>query len=407
MQQLILPHSLEGVVPEQRKQRKQRKQLSPADLAVLWSRWRRGETAVEIGGALGRSKTTITWHLARVGGLPPRARCRAPDALTLAEREEISRGVVAGESIRAIARRLGRSPSTISRELRRNTGRRGAGEYRASIADAAAWERARRPKPCRLIIQRRLRRVVEQKLGADWSPQQIAQWLQTTYPNDATMQVSHETIYQALYVQARGALKRALVAHLRRGRRYRRPRVAARALRGPGQLVDIVRLAERPPSADTRAVPGHWEGDLLVGKRGTQIATLVERQSRFVLLERLPRADSATVVAALARRIARLPASLKQSLTWDRGKEMAQHRQFTMATDVQVYFCDPQSPWQRGSNENTNGLLRQYFPKGFDFSQVSQQQLNAVANKLNTRPRQTLDWKTPAEVLNTTVASTG
>ncbi len=219
--------------------------------------------------------------------------------------------------------------------------------------------------------------------------------------------MSHETIYQSLYVQARGALKRALVAHLRRGQRYRRPRAQARATRGPGQLVDIVRLADRPPSADNRAVPGHWEGDLLIGKRGTQIATLVERQSRFVVLERLPSADSPTVVRALARRIQRLPAHLKQSLTWDRGKEMAQHKAFTIATDVQVYFCDPQSPWQRGSNENTNGLLRQYFPKGMDLSQVTQQQLNAVANKLNTRPRETLGWKTPADVLAESVASTG
>jgi IS30 family transposase len=220
------------------------------------------------------------------------------------------------------------------------------------------------------------------------------------------MHVSHETIYQALYVQTRGALKRALVQHLRRGQRYRRPRAAARAERGPGQLVDIVRIAERPPSADTRAVPGHWEGDLLIGKRGTQIATLVERHSRFVLLERLPSADSPTVVAALARRVQQLPAALKQSLTWDRGKEMAQHQRFTIATDVQVYFCDPQSPWQRGSNENTNGLLRQYFPKGTDFRQISQQQLNAVAKKLNTRPRETLAWQTPAAVLAATVATT-
>jgi IS30 family transposase len=277
--------------------------------------------------------------------------------------------------------------------------------YRATHADAMAWERARRPKPTRLAQHRRLRRVVEERLCADWSPEQIAQWLRHSYPNDPTMHVSHETIYRTLYVQARGAFKRALVAHLRRGQRYRRPRVAARALRGPGQLVDIVRIADRPPSADTRAVPGHWEGDLLVGKRGTQIATLVERQSRFVLLERLPAADSATVVTALTRRVQRLPAALRQSLTWDRGKEMAQHRQFTIATDMQVYFCDPQSPWQRGSNENTNGLLRQYFPKGTDLSQVTQRQLDGVARKLNTRPRQTLDWRTPAEVLTAIVAA--
>jgi IS30 family transposase len=380
------------------------KLLSPQEIAVLWSRWQEGETAVQISADLGCNTGTVTWHVARAGGVRPRRRQRATQHLTVAEREEISRGVAQGERLRAIARRLGRSPSTISREVRRHGG---LAQYRASVADAQAWDRARRPKRGRLAAFRRLRRRVEAKLRADWAPQQIAAWLQVTYPDDPTMQVSHETIYRALYVQARGALKRGLVAHLRHGQRYRRPRASARATRGPGQLVDIVRIAERPASADTRAVPGHWEGDLLVGKRGTQIVTLVERRSRFVLLARVPTADSATVVAALARRIQRLPAQLKQSLTWDRGKEMAQHQQFTLATTVQVYFCDPQSPWQRGSNENTNGLLRQYFPKGADLSQVTQRQLNAVATKLNTRPRQTLNWKTPAEVWAASVAFTG
>jgi len=380
------------------------KRLSPTDVELLWSRWQQGETAVQISAVIGCNKATVSWYVDRAGGLRPRARRRAPQALRLAEREEISRGLAVGAGVRALARRLGRAPSTISRELERHGG---APVYRACAADAAAWERARRPKRCRLARDGRLRRVVERKLGADWAPQQIAAWLKRTYPSDPTMHVSHETIYQALYVQARGALKRSLVRHLRRGRPYRRPRGAARAERGPGQIVDIVRIAERPPSADARAVPGHWEGDLLMGKRGTQIATLVERQSRFVLLERLPRADSPTVVAALARRMQQLPAALRQSLTWDRGKEMAQHQQFTIATDVQVYFCDPQSPWQRGSNENTNGLLRQYFPKGTDFRQVTQRQLDAVAKKLNTRPRQTLNWQTPAAILEATVATTG
>ena len=379
------------------------KLLSPQDIEVLWSRWHQGETAIQISTALGCHKGTVTWHVTRAGGVRPNVRRRATQQLTIGEREEISRGVALDEGVRAIARRLGRSPATISRELRRHGGR---DAYRASVADAEAWARARRPKPCRLAMHPRLRRLVEAKLHADWSPQQIAAWLRATYPEDRTMHVSHETIYQALYVQARGALKRGLVAHLRRGQRARRPRASARATRGPGQLVDIVRIAERPPSADARAVPGHWEGDLLVGKRGTQIVTLVERQSRFVLLERVASADSPTVVAALARRIQRLPPSLKQSLTWDRGKEMAQHHRFTIDTAVQVYFCDPQSPWQRGSNENTNGLLRQYFPKGTDLSRVTQHQLNAVATKLNTRPRQTLDWKTPADVLAATVALT-
>jgi len=386
-----------------RRQHRPYKWLSPQDIERLWSHWRQGGPAVQIGARLGCHKVTVLWHVARTGGLYPRSRRRAQRHLTVAEREEISRGLAVGDSLRGIARRLGRAPSTISRELARHGGR---AAYRASVAEARAWTRAERPKPCRLLTHPRLRRVVEVKLRADWSPQQIVHWLRTTYPDDAAMQVSHETIYQALYVQARGALKRALVAHLRRGQRYRRPRASARAARGPGQIVDMVRIAERPPSADSRAVPGHWEGDLLIGKRGTQIATLVERHSRFVMLERLPSAESPTVIAALTRRIQRLPAQLRQSLTWDRGKEMALHQQFTVATNVQVYFCDPQSPWQRGSNENTNGLLRQYFPRGTDLDRVTQQQLNAVANKLNTRPRQTLNWKTPAEVLAASVAST-
>lgn len=380
------------------------KRLETAELALLWRRWQAGETAVQISSHVGCDTSTITWHIARAGGLPPRQRTRNARSLRLAEREEISRGLAAGDGVRTLARRLGRPPSTISREIRRHGGRMA---YRASGADQRAWASARRPKRCRLATTRRLPRVVAQKLRADWSPQQIAVWLQRTYPGDPAMHVSHETIYQALYVQARGALKRALVAHLRQRRAYRRPRAQARATRGPGQLVDIVSIAERPPSADRRAVPGHWEGDLLVGQRGTQLATLVERHSRFVLLVRLPAADSATVVAALARRIQRLPAALRQSLTWDRGKEMAQHARFTVATDVQVYFCDPQSPWQRGSNENTNGLLRQYFPKGMDLRGLTQRQLDAVARKLNTRPRQTLEWRTPADVLNAAVAMTG
>jgi IS30 family transposase len=338
------------------------------------------------------------------GGIAPPARRRADRVLSLREREEISRGLAMAEGVRSLARRLARAPSTISREIQRHGGRTG---YRASDADQAAWASARRPKRCRLVVERRLQRAVEQQLRDDWSPQQIAGWLVSTYPTEPAMHVSHETIYRTLYVQARGAFKRTLIAHLRRRQSFRRPRAAAHAARGPGQIVDIVSIAERPPAAESRAVPGHWEGDLLIGKRGTQIATLVERQSRFVLLIRVPTADSATVVAALARRVQQLPRALRQSLTWDRGKEMAQHAQFTIATDVQVYFCDPQSPWQRGSNENTNGLLRQYFPKGYDLRTVTQRQLDVVARKLNGRPRQTLGWKTPADVLNADVASTG
>ena len=380
------------------------RRLAAADLAALWVRWQRGESLLEISEALGTHKSNVWGVVQRWGGLIPPPRRRAPRVLQLSDREEISRGLVHGERVRSLARRLGRAPSTISREIRRHGG---ASMYRASAADAAAWAHARRPKRCRLAAAPRLRALVAHGLRRDWSPQQIARWLVTTFPDEPALHVSHETIYRTLYVQARGALKRELVAHLRRGQRYRRPRAAAQAARGPGQLLGMVSIAERPPAADARAVPGHWEGDLLVGKRGTQIATLVERQSRFVMLVRLPAADSGTVVDALARRITKLPVALQQSLTWDRGKEMAQHQRFTIETGVQIYFCDPQSPWQRGSNENTNGLLRQYFPKGMDLSTVTQRQLDAVALRLNTRPRMTLNWQNPAAVLAATVATTG
>jgi IS30 family transposase len=335
----------------------------------------------------------------------PAARRRAARTLQLSEREEISRGLAQGESVRSLARRLGRAPSTISREIRRHGGHTA---YRASVADAAAWASARRPKRCRLTQERRLRQLVAAGLRRDWSPEQIARWLVTTFPDEPTLHVSHETIYRTLYVQARGALKRELVAHLRQGQRYRRPRAATHAERGPGQILGMVSIAERPPAADTRAVPGHWEGDLLVGKRGTQIATLVERQTRFLMLVQLPNGKTTeAVVDALARHVQTLPDQLRRSLTWDRGLEMADHKRFTVSTGVQVYFCDPKSPWQRGSNENTNGLLRQYFPKGMDLSTVTQRQLDAVALKLNTRPRLTLNWQNPAAVLAATVASTG
>ena len=380
------------------------KQFTASELEILWSRWKGGESNLQIAEALGFPRSSVWYQIRRRGGMPPQPRRRSERALSLREREEISRGLATAEGVRSLARRLARAPSTISREIQRHGGRT---RYRASEADQAAWAATRRPKRCRLVAERRLQRVVEQKVRDDWSPEQIAAWLVSTYPDEPAMHVSHETIYRALYVQARGAFKRTLIAHLRRGQLFRRPRAATHALRGPGRIVDSISIAERPPAADSRAVPGHWEGDLLIGKRGTQIATLVERQSRFVLLIRVPAADSATVVTALARRVQRLPLALRQSLTWDRGTEMAQHARFTIATDVQVYFCDPQSPWQRGSNENTNGLLRQYFPKGSDLRNVTQRQLDTVARKLNSRPRQTLGWKTPADVLNAAVASTG
>jgi IS30 family transposase len=387
-----------------RNKRKAYTRLSAAERAAVWARWQAGHTAVAISAQGAQSVGAVYRLLAQRGGLAPPARTRAPRVLSLAEREEISRGLATSESLRAIARRLGRAPSSLSREIRRHGG---PSRYRALDADTAAWQRARRPKRCRLATDPRLCRLVAAKLRADWSPQQIAAWLMSTYPDAPTMHVSHETIYRTLYVQARGALKQELTAHLRQRRRMRRPRASTRKGHGQGQLVDIVSISERPPSADDRAIPGHWEGDLLAGTKRSQLATLVERHSRYVLLVRLPARDTATVVHALARRVQRLPTSLKQSLTWDRGKEMAQHTQFTVATDVQVYFCDPRSPWQRGSNENTNGLLRQYFPKGMDLTNVTQRQLDAVALKLNTRPRQTLHWQTPAHVFAAAVASTG
>jgi IS30 family transposase len=315
--------------------------------------------------------------------------------LSCEEREEISRGIAAGKSIRAIAAELARSPSTIARELARNGGRQ---RYRAAEADRRALERARRPQRCKLARNPALAAVVAEKLAEKWSPRQIAGWLRSAFPDDETMRVSHETIYLTLFVQARGALKRELLAQLRRSRSIRRPRTAARS--NPGPIIGAVSIRERPAEAADRAVPGHWEGDLLAGSKNSHIATLVERQSRFVMLVALAGRDTRTVTNALAEHIQQLPEQLRRSLTWDRGGEMADHARFTVATAIQVYFCDPHSPWQRGSNENTNGLLRQYLPKGTDLSAIAQPQLDAIANSLNTRPRETLNFKTPADILN-------
>ncbi len=375
---------------------------TPAELNALWVCWKAGDTFDAMGQAFGCSLFTIYDLIRRSGGVPPRPRRRSPRVLSTPEREEISRALAARESLRAIARRLGRAPSTISREIRRHGGATG---YRATTADARAWRQARRPKRCRLATQPRLCRVVAAKLRADWAPQQIAAWLVSTYPTEPTMHVSHETIYRTLYIQARGALKRDLMAHLRRRRVMRRSGPRSRAGQGH-HIVDAISISARPPSVEDRAVPGHWEGDLLAGTKQSNMATLVERQSRYVVLVRLTARDTTSVVRALIRRAQHLPEGLMQSLTWDRGLELAAHKQFTLATDAQVYFCDPRSPWQRGSNENTNGLLRQYFPKGEDVSHYTQRQLDAIARKLNTRPRQTLHWKTPAQVFAATVALT-
>jgi IS30 family transposase len=375
-----------------------------AEVALVWRRWREGASVGQIGRELERSGPAVKCLVVRGGGIPAVERRRSARALTAVDREEISRGLASGWSIRAIAIALGRAPSTISREIGRHGG---TTRYRAAAADAEAWQRARRPKPCILSQHSRLRRLVETKLRADWSPQQIAAWLMESFPEDPTLRVSHETIYRTLYVQSRGALKKELATHLRRSPGYRRSQRAAQVPEPRGKIVDAVSISARPAEVADRAVPGHWEGDLLAGTKQSNIATLVERHSRYVMLVRLGDRDAATVAAALARRIQTLPASLKRSLTWDRGKEMAQHKAFTIATDVKVYFCDPRSPWQRGSNENTNGLLRQYFPKGEDVSHFTQRQLDAIALKLNTRPRQTLGWKTPAQAFAAAVASTG
>jgi len=325
-----------------------------------------------------------------------------PECSALPSAKKISRGISAGHSFRAIARNLQRAVSTVSQEVSRHGGR---ARYRAADADLTAWDSARRPKTCLLARSLKLQRIVAVKLKQDWSPQQIAGWLRDQYPGNPELWVSHETIYRSLFVQARGALKQELIGHLRSKRRIRRSRHATDRGLGRGEIVDAISIRQRPTEAEDRAVPGHWEGDLVEGSRGTYIATLVERRSRFVVLVKLSEKKTEAVVAALIKAVRRLPTALRKSLTWDRGMELANHVQFTVATEVQVYFCDPYSPWQRGSNENTNGLLRQYYPKGTDLSTVSQAQLDAVARKLNTRPRKTLQWKTPADILDSSVST--
>jgi len=367
--------------------------LTPRQKDELWARWKRGETLSEISEALSKSTGSVFWSLQQGGGIAPKSRIRAPHQLTAVEREEISRGLVAGESVRSLARQLGRAASTISREIARNGG---PDSYRAGQAEHRAWQRARRPKACLLATNGPLRHVVACKLHKDWSPRQIAGWLRATYDNEPTMQVSHETIYRTLFIQARGVLKKELISHLRSRRPMRRAKCATSAKR-QGLIVDAVSIRERPAEAEDRAIPGHWEGDLLAGAGNSHIATLVERHSRYTVLVHVKGKDTSSVVDALVREVRKLPAQLVSTLTWDRGSELAQHKRFTVATNVQVYFCDPRSPWQRGTNENTNGLLRQYFPKGTDLSGYTQRQLNAVAKKLNTRPRMTLGFATPAD----------
>jgi IS30 family transposase len=371
--------------------------------ALMWDRWQKGESLQQIAQLFDRNHSSIQRILAETGGIRPPQRRRSRLALTLAEREEISRAVVAGHSIRSIATLLGRAPSSISRELKRNGGREC---YRANQADQTAWRRARRPKTCKLVENRALARIVARKLRSQWSPEQIAGWLKSRFPGDENRQVSHETIYRSLFIQARGALKKELLQYLRRTRAMRRSRHHTQKTENHGQITNAVSIRERPATVEDRAVPGHWEGDLLFGSKNSQIATLVERHTRYVMLVTVASKDTETVVNALIKNARKVPQELYKSLTWDRGKELADHKRFTLATDIKVYFCDPQSPWQRGSNENMNGLLRQYFPKGTDLSAYSQAQLNAVARQLNERPRKTLDYETPAERFGQSVAST-
>jgi IS30 family transposase len=366
-------------------------------------RWRIAELSAQgwttrlIAKEIGRAHNAVARHLRVMRRPPAREPVRSPLRLSFAEREEISRGLAGGESLRAIARRIGRASSTVAREVTSNGGRR---RYRACRADKAAVARMRRPKPSKLVVCPRLRAVVEAKLELRWSPTQISGWLVDTFPDDPEMRVSHETIYLSLFVQSRGALRKELTRYLRSGHTTRRPK-GHTVMNGQGQLRGVLNIRERPAEAEDRAVPGHWEGDLLFGKRMKAIATLVERKTRFVMLIALPDGHSADVVAdALATKIVELPEQLRRSLTWDQGKEMAAHARFTVKTGVPVYFCDPRSPWQRGSNENTNGLLRQYFPKRTEISHYTQEELDAVAAELNGRPRQTLGFKTPSHALD-------
>jgi IS30 family transposase len=383
---------------------KERRELSPVERAELWTRFTAGESFTAIGRALGRHVGSVYAVVRMHVGIARPVRRRARGALTLEDREAISRGLAAGESIRGMAQALQRAPSTISREITRNAG---PNHYRAVESDARAWRAAKRPKPTRLALHRPLRVVVAAKLLAKWSPAQIAGWLVNEYPDNPRMHVSHETIYRSLFVQARGVLKRELTAHLRTRRPMRRSKRASKAGQTRGQIVDAVSITERPATVEDRAIPGHWEGDLLSGAKNSHIATLVERPSRYVHLVKVTGNDTTAVVNGLLREVQRLPAGLMTSLTWDRGLEMAQHARFTVAADVAVYFCDPQSPWQRGTNENTNGLLRQYLPDGTDLSVYTQHDLNHIGRQLNTRPRKTLGFRTPAAIFAQAVALTG
>jgi len=369
--------------------------LSESERNELWDLWEAGESQRSISRRLGRSPSTVRTQLVSAGWrrpTPPVEWCRL--RLSLGEREEISRGLARDESLRSIACRLGRAPSTVSREVKANGGHL---KYRATLAHRASRRRAKRPKAMKLTECPRLREAVEGQLELWWSPSQISRWLVRAYPGDEEMRVSHETIYKSLFVQGRGTLRKELWRSLRTGRAVRRPQ--GRPTSTKGKIRDMVMISERPAEIEDRAVPGHWEGDLIIGTHKSAIGTLVERHTRYVMLFQVPDNTADSVRVALTDTVKGLPEHLWKSLTWDQGKEMAQHATFTVDTGVKVYFCDPKSPWQRGSNENTNGLLRQYFPKGTDLSQHTQEDLNQAAYSLNTRPRQTLGDMTPSEKL--------
>ena len=385
-------------------QRAKRRYCTAAESAEIWDRWQRGEGLKSIGRVFGKSSGSIFSHLMPFGGIRPRPRRRSRLALTLLEREQISRGLVSGDSLRLIATRLSRAASTVSREVARNGG---LSQYRAAASEKRAWVRALRPKLCKLATHAPLRKAVARLLRRNWSPQQIAGWLKRKHPDEEAFWVSHETIYRSLFVQARGVLKKELVEHLRSHRPIRRSRHATAKADLRGRIPDTVSIRERPAEAEDRAVPGHWEGDLLCGSANSYLVTLVERQTRFLMIAKIANRDTRSVVNALIKQAKQLPEQLYRSLTWDRGMELTDHKRFALATDVAVYFCDPQSPWQRGSNENTNRLLRQYFPKRTDLSVHSQARLNNIAKQLNERPRKTLDYETPAERFQACVASTG
>jgi len=372
--------------------------------SLMWDRWQKGESLHSIASLFDRGHSAISRILSLTGGIRPPKRTRSSLSLTLSEREHISRSIVAELSIRSIAAQLNRAPSTISREINRNGG---YDHYRAIDAEQAAWNRAHRPKRCKLICNKPLSLIVAKKLQTQWSPQQIAGWLKRAFPKNEAYHVSHETIYKTLFIQARGALKKELLQHLRTKRIMRRSRHSSLKGQGLGKIKNAISISERPASVEDRAVPGHWEGDLIAGSNNSYIATLVERHTRYVMLAKVKNKDTESVISALIKQSKKLPDELYKSLTWDRGTELADHKRFTLETNIDVYFCDPRSPWQRGSNENTNRLLRQYFPKGTDLALHSQAKLNAVARRLNERPRETLEFETPAERFNACVALTG